>query len=80
MLLPFMEEKGGQVGNGSHPSRYDMSGKRTVVISTCGFYTARETMTVYIVFSITSAGGKLYDRFCGQGELFRSAGAVCAHQ
>ncbi len=28
-------------------------------------------MTVYIVFSITSAGGKLYDRFCGQGELFR---------
>ena len=27
MLLPFMEEKEGQVGNGNHPSRYDMSGK-----------------------------------------------------
>ena len=39
-LLPFMVEKEGQVGSGNHPSRYDMSGKRTVVISTCGFYTA----------------------------------------
>lgn len=28
MLLPFMEEKEGQIGSGGHPSRYDMSGKR----------------------------------------------------
>ncbi len=40
MLLPFMEEREGQIGNGNHPYRYDMSGKSTVVISTCGFYTA----------------------------------------
>ena len=37
MSLPFMSA---EAENGGHPSRYDMSGKRTVVISTCGFYTA----------------------------------------
>ena len=26
---------------GGHPSRYDMEGKRYVLISTCGFYTAQ---------------------------------------
>ncbi len=40
MVLPFMAEDGGETGSGSHPARYDMSGKRTVLISTCGFYTA----------------------------------------
>ncbi len=34
MVLPFMAEDGGETGSGSHPTRYDMSGKRTVVIST----------------------------------------------
>ena len=58
--------------SGGHPSRYDMSGKSTVVISTCGFYTAQGNYDC-----VTS----LYDRlcgkggytaiFCGQGELFR---------
>jgi hypothetical protein len=28
------------LGSGSHPSRYDLSGKRHVLISTCGFYSA----------------------------------------
>lgn len=40
MVLPFMSEDGGESGSGSHPARYDMSGKKTIVISTCGFYTA----------------------------------------
>lgn len=69
MSLPFMCT---ETESGGHPSRYDMSGKRTVVISTCGFYTAQENYDC-----VTS----LYDRlcgkggytaiFCGQGELFR---------
>ena len=69
MSLPFMSA---ETESGGHPSRYDMSGKRTVIISTCGFYTAKGNYDC-----VTS----LYDRlcgkggytaiFCGQGELFR---------
>ena len=36
MSLPFMTD----TESGGHPSRYDRSGQRQVVISTCGFYTA----------------------------------------
>ena len=72
MLLPFMEEKEGQVGNGNHPSRYDMSGKRTVVISTCGFYTAKGNYDgVYSLFDHLCGRGNYTTVFCGQGELFR---------
>ncbi len=69
MSLPFMCT---ETESGGHPSRYDTSGKSTVVISTCGFYTAQGNYDC-----VTS----LYDRlcgkggytaiFCGQGELFR---------
>lgn len=69
MSLPFMCT---ETESGGHPSRYDMSGKSTVVISTCGFYAAQGNYDC-----VTS----LYDRlcgkggytaiFCGQGELFR---------
>ena len=72
MLLPFMEEKEGQVGNGNHPSRYDMSGKRTVVISTCGFYTATGNYDgVCSLFDHLCGRGNYTTVFCGQGELFR---------
>ena len=69
MSLSFMCT---ETESGGHPSRYDTSGKSTVVISTCGFYTAQGNYDC-----VTS----LYDRlcgkggytaiFCGQGELFR---------
>ena len=72
MLLPFMEEKEGQVGSGGHPSRYDMSGKRTVLISTCGFYTAEGNYDgVYSLFDHICGRGNYTAIFCGQGELFR---------
>lgn len=72
MLLPFMEEKEGQVGNGNHPYRYDMSGKRTVVISTCGFYTAEGNYDgVYSLFDHLCGKENYAGIFCGQGELFR---------
>ena len=69
MSLPFMSS---QAESGGHPSRYDMSGKRTVVISTCGFYTAKGNYS-----GVTDLFDRLYGRggytaiFCGQGELFR---------
>lgn len=72
MVLPFMVENEKQTGNGGHPARYDMSGKRTVVISTCGFYTAEGNYDgVYSLFDHL-CGKECYTTiFCGQGELFR---------
>lgn len=72
MLLPFMEEREGQIGSGGHPHRYDMSGKRTVVISTCGFYTAEGNYDgVYSLFDHMCGRENYTTIFCGQGELFR---------
>ncbi len=72
MVLPFMSEREGQTGNGGHPSRYDMSGKRTVVISTCGFYTAQGNYDgVKSLFDHLCGKGQYEAIFCGQGELFR---------
>ncbi len=72
MLLPFMVEDEGQVGSGNHPSRYNMSGKRTVVISTCGFYTAKGNYDgIYSLFDHFCGKGNYTAIFCGQGELFR---------
>ncbi len=72
MVLPFMEEDGGESGSGSHPARYDMSGKRTVVISTCGFYTAKGNYDgVCSLFDHICGRGNYTTLFCGQGELFR---------
>lgn len=72
MLLPFMEEREGQTGNGGHPSRYDCGGKKTVVISTCGFYTAEGNYDgVCSLFDHLCGPGNYTTVFCGQGELFR---------
>jgi len=72
MVLPFMAEDGGETGSGSHPARYDMSGKRTVVISTCGFYTAEGNYDgVRSLFDHICGKNQYTALFCGQGELFR---------
>ena len=42
MNLPFMTDRTDGKGSGSHPSRFDMSQKRHIVISTCGFYSAEK--------------------------------------
>ena len=69
MALPFMSA---EAENGGHPSRYDMSGKRTVVISTCGFYTAKGNYScVSDLFDRLCGKGGYTALFCGQGELFR---------
>ena len=69
MSLPFMSV---EAQNGGHPSRYDLSGKRTVVISTCGFYTAKGNYSgVTDLFDRLCGKGGYTALFCGQGELFR---------
>lgn len=72
MVEPFMVENEMQTGSGSHPSRYDMSGKKTVVISTCGFYTAEGNYDGVCSLFDHICGKDCYTTvFCGQGELFR---------
>ena len=69
MNLPFMESAS---RFGGHPGRYDLSGKRHVVISTCGFYTARGNYDgVTAMFDHMLGKGNYTSIFCGQGELFR---------
>ena len=69
MSLPFMSA---EAENGGHPSRYDTSGKRTVVISTCGFYTAKGNYGgVTDLFDRLCGKDGYTALFCGQGELFR---------
>jgi len=69
MSLPFMTAES---TSGSHPSRYDLSGKRTVVISTCGFHTAEGNYDgVSSLFDHLCGPGNYTALFCGQGELFR---------
>ena len=72
MQLPFMTEREDGIGNGAHPPRYDMSGKKTVLISTCGFYTAEGNYDgVYSLFDHMCGKEQYTAIFCGQGELFR---------
>ena len=72
MSLPFMSSKQDGYGSGSHDSRYDMEGKRHVLISTCGFYSADGNYdSVLRMFDHFLGKGNYTTIFCGQGELFR---------
>lgn len=69
MVLPFMVSG---AESGSHPGRYDMSQKRHVAISTCGFYTAKGNYDSVLEMFDHMLGENRYETiFCGQGELFR---------
>ena len=68
LTQPFMLSN---AENGGHPSRYDMSGKKNVLISTCGFYTAKSNYNSVIAqFDRIFGKGNYTTLFCGQGELF----------
>lgn len=72
MSLPFMSSKQNGYGSGSHDFRYDMEGKRHVLISTCGFYSAVGNYdSVLRMFDHFLGKGNYTTIFCGQGELFR---------
>lgn len=69
MVLPFMERS---AESGSHPTRYDMSSKRNVLISTCGFYTTEGNYDAVLSMFNHMLGQDNYETiFCSQGELFR---------
>ena len=72
MSLPFMSSREDGYGSGSHDSRYDMEGKRHVLISTCGFYSSEGNYdSVLRMFDHFLGKGNYTTIFCGQGELFR---------
>ena len=72
MSLPFMSSREDGYGSGSHDSRYNMEGKRHVLISTCGFYSAEGNYdSVLRMFDHLLGKGNYKTVFCGQGELFR---------
>ena len=72
LVLPFMEERTDGVSSGSHPTRYDLSSKRWVLISTCGFYSTEGNYdSVCSMFDHILGKSAYTTLFCGQGELFR---------
>lgn len=68
LALPFMVSN---AEGGGHPARYDMSEKKTVLISTCGFYTAQSNYdSVIAQFDRLCGKGSYTTLFSGEGELF----------
>jgi len=71
MVLPFMVQRADGYGCGAHPQRYNTAGKKHVVISTCGFYSAEGNYDgVTALFDHRLGKGKFTSIYCGQGELF----------
>lgn len=70
LCLPFMETENNE--GGAHLPRYATSGKRYVLISTCGFYSASGNYDgVTLLFDKMLGHGGYESIFCAQGELFR---------
>lgn len=68
MNLPFMCDDN---SSGAHPSRYDMSNKRYIVISTCGFHTTFNNYNAVDEQFTRIYGQDGYTKiYCSQGELF----------
>lgn len=72
IVLPFMTERTDGVGSGGHQTRYDVSNKKYMLVSTCGFYSAKGNYDSVCRMFDHMYGKNSYDTlFCGQGELFR---------
>ncbi|WP_124066641.1 NAD(P)H-dependent oxidoreductase [Clostridium sp. E02] len=68
LALPLME-KGSE--SGGHPSRYDLGHQKHVIISTCGFWTAKGNYdAVNFMFDHFLHKYGYTTIYCGQGELF----------
>ena len=73
MYLPFMSDDTNAVGSGSHETRYDLKGRKHVLISTCGFYSAEGNYdSVTGMFDHFLGKDNFEHIFCGQGELFNT--------
>lgn len=58
-------------GTNSHPSRYDLSHQRHLLISTCGFYSVKGNYDGLIRQFEILFGDRLTKILCPEGELFR---------
>ncbi|QAT50886.1 NAD(P)H dehydrogenase [Caproiciproducens sp. NJN-50] len=73
-LLPLNlpEIRPGGAGGNRHPARYDLSGQRHVLISTCGFSSVRQNYEALSKqFDLIFGAGNYESVFCPEGELFR---------
>lgn len=67
--LPFMAEG---TGSGEHPPRYNLTHQKHIIISTCGFWTAKDNYDAVIpMFDHFCGKGNYAAILCGQGELYR---------
>lgn len=67
LSLPFMNK---EAKNGGHPSRYDRSHQKHILISTCGFHTTKGNYdSVLAMFNHFLPSYETI--FCSQGELFQ---------
>ena len=70
MGLPVMAKN---VDTGAHPSRYDLSKQRHVIISTCGFWTTENNYdSVTAMFNKFFRTSKKEFIYCAQGGIFGS--------
>ncbi len=67
LSLPFMTDE----ASGGHPPRYDRTGQRHILISTCGFWTPTGNYDGVLSMFHHMLGHSYTTLFCGQGELFR---------
>lgn len=66
--LPFIEVK--EDGSCNHPARYDLSGKKHVLISTCGFCSVKNNYEPLLSQFELLFGNQLSHICCPEGELF----------
>lgn len=69
LSLPVITVEGD--GTNSHPSRYDLTHQRHLLISTCGFYSAKGNYDGLIRQFEILFGDRLTKILCPEGELFR---------
>lgn len=67
--LPYITETAD--GRGTHPRRYDLSGQRHIIISTCGFHSITNNYDAVVKQFEIIFGHKLPAILCPEGELFR---------
>ena len=71
LIKPFMSENTSGYGSGGHDMRYESKGTKHVLISTCGFYSAKGNYdSVRNMFDHFLGKNNYETIFCGQGELF----------
>ncbi len=74
-LMPLMETYSGEIkeigDNAFHEPRYDMSNKKLILISTCGYGTTREIYDALIKqYNFICGKGNYMSLLCPQGEMF----------